>query len=118
VPGTLTMLSQELLNDWSESWILIEQERYHQLRLHALEALGELLTRTGRHAQAVAAAMEALACDPLRETAHRLLMTAHLAEGNRKEAINAFDRCARLLREELGLDPSPEMTQLLRRARS
>jgi len=113
VPETMGLLRQELLTDWSEDWITIEQEQFRQLRLHALEALGALLTRSGRHAQAVAAGLEAMACDPLRESAHLLLMTTYLAEGNRTEAINQFHRCARLLRDELGLDPSPEMTRLL-----
>lgn len=118
VPETLALLRQELLGDWSEDWIMMEQARFRQLRLHGLEALGDLLTRDGRHAQAVVAGLEALACDPLRETAHRLLMTCYLAEGNRKEAINQFHLCARLLRDELGLDPSVEMTYLLRQALS
>lgn len=116
VPETLGLLRQELLSDWSEDWIMFEQQHYRQLRLHALEALCELLSRAGRHAQAVVAGLEAVTCDPLRESAHRLLMTAYLAEGNRKEAITQFHLCARLLRDELGLSPSAQMTQLLRRA--
>lgn len=118
LPETLRLLRQDLLCDWSEDWITIEQERFRQLRLHGLEALSELLTRSGRHAQAVDVGLEAMACDPLRESAHRLLMSAYLAEGNRKEAINQFHLCARLLRDELGLNPSAEMTGLLWQATS
>jgi DNA-binding SARP family transcriptional activator len=118
VPETLRLLRRELLSDWAEDWILIEQERFRQLRLHGLEALSELLISNGRHAQAVVAGLEVIACDPLRESAHRLLMTAYLAEGNRKEAISQYRLCARLLRDELDLEPSREMNSLLRQATS
>jgi DNA-binding SARP family transcriptional activator len=115
VARSIQLLRQELLSDWAEDWILIEQEHFRQLRLHGLESLGELLVGAGRHAQAVVAALEAVACDPLRESAHELLMRIYLAEGNRGEAVNSYDRCARLLRDELGLEPSAEMRSLLRR---
>jgi DNA-binding SARP family transcriptional activator len=118
VSETLRLLRQELLSDWSEDWVMIEQERFRQLRLHGLETLSELLTSSGRHAEAVNVGLEAMACDPLRESAHRLLMTAYLAEGNRKEAINQFHLCARILHDELGLGPSAEMTRLLRQVTS
>jgi DNA-binding SARP family transcriptional activator len=116
VPETLRLLRQELLSEWADDWIIVEQEHFRQLRLHGLEALSEQLLRDGRPAQAIVAGLEALACEPLRESAHRLLMTAHIAEGNRKEAIDQYHFCARLLREELDLQPSVEMTSLLRRA--
>src|SRR4051794_6911368 len=39
-----SLLDADLLSEWSEDWILIEQERFRQLRLHALESLCEQLT--------------------------------------------------------------------------
>src|SRR6266700_2866149 len=32
-------LSADLLPDWYDDWLLLEQERFRQLRMHALEAL-------------------------------------------------------------------------------
>lgn len=116
VPGTLQLLRQEMLVDWAEDWILVAQEQFRQLRLHALEALGEELLRLGRHAQAVVAGLDAIACEPLRETAHLLLMKAYLDQGNRSAAIHQYQTCARLLRDELGLRPSDAMTDLLARS--
>jgi DNA-binding SARP family transcriptional activator len=43
-------------------------------------------------------------------------MRAYMAEGNRSEAIRQFGRYARLVRDELGLDPSPEMESQLHAA--
>ncbi|WP_206752112.1 AfsR/SARP family transcriptional regulator [Kribbella steppae] len=116
VPGTLQLLRQEMLVDWAEDWILVAQEQFRQLRLHALEALGEQLLLLGRHAQAVVAGLDAIACEPLRETAHLLLMKAYLDQGNRSAAIHQYQACARLLRDELGLRPSEAMTDLLARS--
>jgi DNA-binding SARP family transcriptional activator len=53
------------------------------------------------------AARELLEVAPLRETAHLLLMRALAARGNVAEALAAYERLRVLLREELGIDPSP-----------
>ena len=45
---------------------------------------------------------------PLHEAAHRALMAAHDAAGNRAEALRAYQRARRLLAAELGIDPSAE----------
>jgi DNA-binding SARP family transcriptional activator len=106
----------DLLPEWSEDWILIQQQRYRELRLHALEALCDRLAACGRFGAAVQAGLAAVTAEPLRESAHGALMRAYMAEGNRSEAIRQFGRYARLVRDELGLDPSPEMESQLHAA--
>lgn len=56
----------------------------------------------------VEAAKQAVAREPFRESAYRLLMDAYAAAGNRAEALWVYERCRKLLREELGSDPSPD----------
>jgi len=46
------------------------------------------------------------------ESAHRLAMQAYAALGNRSGIANQFELCRQYLQDELGLDPSPETTQL------
>jgi DNA-binding SARP family transcriptional activator len=106
-------LSRELLPGWWQDWILTERERFRQLRLHALEARCQRLALAGRFAQAVEAGLAAVACEPLRESAHRLLISVHLAEGNRVEAIRQYRMYQRLLHEELALEPSPQVQAVL-----
>ena len=103
----------ELLPDWSDDWVIIERERLRQLRLHALEHLCHELTAAGRFGRAIELGLAAVAAEPLRESAHRELIKAHLAEGNRIEAIRQYSRYERLIRDELDLGPSLEMTELL-----
>ncbi|MFJ1747470.1 BTAD domain-containing putative transcriptional regulator [Streptomyces sp. NPDC088116] len=111
---TLTDLSADLLPEWPENdWMLIEQEQYHQLRLYALEAMTERLTAARRHGEAVAAGLAAVRAEPLRESAHRVLMKAHLAAGNRGAAMRQYEQCRYVLREELDLEPSPSLRDLL-----
>jgi DNA-binding SARP family transcriptional activator len=103
----------ELLPDWYDDWVLIERERLRQLRLHALERASLDLAADQRYGDAVDAVLAAISEEPLRESSHRLLITMHLAEGNRLEAIRQFKRYAKLMRVELGLEPAPEIAALL-----
>jgi DNA-binding SARP family transcriptional activator len=110
-------LSNDLLPDWDEDWLQDERERLRQLRVHALEALCTRLRTGGRDAEAVCAGQAAVAAEPLRESAQRLLITAHLAEGNVSEARRQFEIYRRLLWENLQLAPSAQMSRLLATSR-
>ena len=50
--------------------------------------------------------------DNLRETSHRHLMEAYYAAGERSQALRHYDKVRKLLREELGVEPSPEIEDL------
>jgi DNA-binding SARP family transcriptional activator len=51
--------------------------------------------------------------EPLRESAHRALVMVHLHEGNYGEALRQYQRCRALLHDELGIDPSPRLHDLV-----
>jgi DNA-binding SARP family transcriptional activator len=106
-------LRGELLPDWYDDWLLFERERFRQVSLHALEALAERLVRAGDAPRALEAALSAVQAEPLRESAHRVLIGVHLAEGNRGEALRQSELCRRLLRERLGVEPSTQLDELL-----
>jgi DNA-binding SARP family transcriptional activator len=103
----------ELLPGWYEDWVVLERERQRQVCLHLLEGLCETWTRAGQYEKAVAAGLAAVAGEPLRESAHRALIRAHLAEGNLAEAIRQYERCRSALCQELQLEPSARLTSLL-----
>jgi DNA-binding SARP family transcriptional activator len=83
-------LPGELLPGWYDDWILLERERLRQLRMHALEALAEKYSASARYGEAVQAAYAAVRAEPLRESAHRVVVRVHLAEGNIAEAVRAY----------------------------
>jgi DNA-binding SARP family transcriptional activator len=102
-------LAGDLLPEWDEDWILFERERLRQLRIHAMEALSRRLRALGRVAEAV----DAVSADPMRESAHRALIEAHLAEGNVADARRQFDQFRRLLWDALALVPSSDLCRLV-----
>ena len=109
----INVLGGELLPDWPEDWVMIERERLRQLRMHALEALCERLTAARRYAHAVEAGLAAVAMEPLRESADRVLIETYLREGNLCEALRHYDGYRELLHEELGVKPSSALTNLI-----
>jgi DNA-binding SARP family transcriptional activator len=103
----------DLLPDWYDEWVVVEREQFRQLRLLALETLCTDLSAAGSYATAVEAGLACVTAEPLRESAHRALITAHLAEGNRVEAIRQFRFYEALVRDELGVEPSAAIRRML-----
>jgi DNA-binding SARP family transcriptional activator len=104
----------DLLPGWYDDWALLERERIRQRVLHALEALSARLASLGRFGEAVDAALLAVSAEPLRESAQRTLIEAHVAEGNLAEASRSFMFYRDLVRRELGVEPSSDLSALLR----
>jgi DNA-binding SARP family transcriptional activator len=111
VPWGLDAL--DLLPGWYDDWALVERERTRQRLLHALEALSRTLAKLGRCAEAVEAAIMAVSAEPLRESAQRTLIEAHLAEGNWVEGRRSFEAYKDLLDRELGAQPDPELASMI-----
>ncbi|WP_201299864.1 AfsR/SARP family transcriptional regulator [Streptomyces mexicanus] len=111
--ATVDQLSADLLPGWYDEWAVLEAEKWHQLRLHALEQLAGEFIDTEQFAGAVTAAHTAVQADPLRESSQASLIRAHLAEGNLAEALEHFERYARRLRNELGLRPTQRLRRLV-----
>jgi DNA-binding SARP family transcriptional activator len=103
----------EVLPDWYDEWVLVERERFHQLRLHALESLCEQSARDGRFGQAAEAGLAAVASEPLRESAHRAVIAAYLAEANAADAVRQYSVYRILVKDQLGIEPSPRMQELV-----
>jgi DNA-binding SARP family transcriptional activator len=109
----LGLLRHDLLPDWDEDWIVAERERMRQLRMHALEALSRACAGQGRFARAVEAGLAAVTADPLRDSANAALIEAHLAQGNRSDAVRHLAGYRTLLADELGLAPSSRIETLV-----
>jgi DNA-binding SARP family transcriptional activator len=105
-------LAGELLPDWYDDWIMLERERFRELRVRALECLCERYTAAGTFGRAMEAALAAVENEPLRESAHRAAIKVHLAEGNQAEALRRYEAYRSLLSRQLGLAPSSRMREL------
>jgi DNA-binding SARP family transcriptional activator len=117
VEADLRRFSVELLAGWYEDWAVVERERVRQMCLHALESIALQLLSVRRFAHALEAALAAVALEPFRESAHRVVIQVHLSEGNHGEALRHYGYFSNLIEAELGLKPSPiiekQMARLL-----
>ncbi|MES2093212.1 MAG: BTAD domain-containing putative transcriptional regulator [Actinomycetota bacterium] len=110
----IALLGQaDFLPGWYEPWVVSEQERLQQWRLGALEALAVRFFALDRLDHGVTAATIAASIDPLRESAHRLVIQGHLLAGNDSAAIREYDAFRARLDRELGVEPSPMMRRLI-----
>lgn len=103
----IALISADILPGWTAAWIAVERERFRQIRLHALEELSMRLTAAGRNDDAVEIALSAVNAAPSRESARRVLIEAHLAQGEVAAAVAQYDDYQDLLRSSVGgPDPS------------
>lgn len=104
----------DLLPGWEEDWLLLERERIQQAMIRGLEALGRRMVEAGRYFEAVDAAYAAIAAEPLRETAHEIIIDVHLAERNLAGARRQFATLDSVLSAELGIHPSSALAAKVR----
>ncbi|MEM7800454.1 MAG: bacterial transcriptional activator domain-containing protein, partial [Chloroflexota bacterium] len=105
-------------SDPFDEWLRQERETYHQL---AVDALNQLTSDSLTHAdfqKAQTLARRQLALEPWREEAHRQLMQALAALGERSAALAQYETCRRVLAEEFGAEPTAETTNLAQRIRA
>lgn len=91
---------------------MAERTRLSELRLLAVEDLIEARLDLGQHERLVGE-LEALVSEhPLRERLWGQLMVALYRSGRQSEALRAYQRLRRILGEELGIEPSPEIQDM------
>ncbi|MCS0635884.1 NB-ARC domain-containing protein [Streptomyces sp. LP05-1] len=92
-----------------------ERARLVEWRLTLLETWLDMNLEAGRHAEAVSELTALTAAHPLRERLRELLMLALYRSGRQAEALAVYTDTRRLLAEELGVDPRPELARLQQR---
>ncbi len=109
------MQGEFLAEDPYEEWAVEAREEWQERRLSALSGLAECLAQKGHYTEAIGLCQEALALDRYREGFQRQLMLYRYCAGEQSLALRAYRDYARLLKEELGASPSPELTRLKER---
>ncbi len=102
------ILRGEFAGGGDSPWVERRQAELAELQVRALETLSLASSACRDLDAALWAAEEAVALEPLRESAHVRVMAAHEAAGNRAAALRAYERCRRLLADELGVTPAPD----------
>jgi DNA-binding SARP family transcriptional activator len=98
---------------WIDQW----RRRLEEVRLRGLECFATAGLGLGGPALAQAEERARMLTElaPYRETGHLILMEALERRGNLAEALRAYERLRVLLREELGIAPSPTVQAVHRR---
>ncbi|MET9419326.1 MULTISPECIES: BTAD domain-containing putative transcriptional regulator [unclassified Streptomyces] len=92
-----------------------QRTRLVEWGLQLLETRLDIDLEVGRHAEAVSELTALTATHPLRERLRELLMLALYRSGRQAEALAVYADTRRLLAEELGVDPRPELSSLQQR---
>ncbi len=88
-----------------EDWRSEIQSRLRHKAVQALAALIHGAEGFERLAKQQAYAQQLLDIDPTEELGYRVLMETYEAQGERSLALQAYQRCRKILREELGVEP-------------
>lgn len=95
-----------------EDWMAQERRRLEALRAQALTTSAARHEAAGAWADALERIDTLLAADPLQEHHHRTAMRLLERLGRREAALAQYDTCARLLADELGLQPMAPTREL------
>ncbi len=110
--SAIALYQGDLLVDFYDDWVLVERERLRQLYLDTLLRLAQETRSQSQYARAVEFAQKVLATEPTNEAAYQHLMFCYAAQGDRIAALKQYDECRRLLRDELGIEPSSKTVAL------
>ena len=109
----LDLYQGPFLGDRSEQpWALGARERLRTRFLRAISSLGDYFEHTGQWRRAADLYERGLESDPLAESLYRHLMRCYEQQGRPGEAIEIFNRCRRVLKAELDVEPSEETRDL------
>jgi len=105
----------DFLPEVDRLWCMPKREALRQMYLEALTGMGACHEVRGAFEEAIDWYRRALEVDPLREDLHRRVMQAYTRAGRRSAALAQYRRCRKMLREELGVEPSAETQGLYQR---
>jgi DNA-binding SARP family transcriptional activator len=97
-------LPEEMYADWS----FFQREELSRIYLTMCRVLADYYLKIKRYENAEKWAIAILKENRCNESAHRQLMQIYAAQGRRSEALQQYQRCTLILREALGVQPSPE----------
>lgn len=98
------------------TWVEQQRRDIHEKQVRVYDVLSAVWMALDDPAAALHAARRLVDLAPYRETAHCRLMEAHLAGGNRGEALGAYRRLEDLLADTLGISPGVDAQALYERA--
>lgn len=98
-----------------EDWLRFEQQRVRRSLVKALHTCISRKIEAGAYSKGLPLARRLLALDSLDEIAYQQCMQLLALTGQRTAALAEYETCCRVLKEELGVEPSRETKRLYER---
>jgi ATP/maltotriose-dependent transcriptional regulator MalT/DNA-binding SARP family transcriptional activator len=111
----ISLYRGEFMQGACDTWVLEQRQYYREQYLHMLEVLAATAQKEGNWPRSLQLAQQILQDDPFREDIHCLAMHAHAAQGNRVAVKEQYETLRRLLRKELGVEPTLETKKTYQR---
>ncbi len=104
----------DYLPEISGAWVVPKREQFWQEFLRAQLHLAQYAFENQDFISVIDQLQNIVNLDPCQEEAHRLIMQAYAALGNRGDLVRQFAICKDALQTELGVVPSPQTENLYR----
>jgi len=95
-------------------WVFYERERLQRKYFKAMLKLAEAYKKRRQYYKSIEAYEEILKINPLQEELYVELIKIYLELGHRKSALNQYERCCKILREELNISPKESTKKIYR----
>ncbi|MDK2982088.1 MAG: hypothetical protein PWQ55_2435 [Chloroflexota bacterium] len=100
------------LPEISEIWVMADRQKYLEMYLKAVDDLTSLCIDNKEYEEGIAYSQQALKEDICNEELHRKLMEVYAALGNKAALSKQYEICCKVLKSELGAQPSPQTSDL------
>jgi len=101
-----------LIGEMGQPLVTSFRERLRSKFLRNVSWLGRYWEETNRWEKALECYQRGLEVDDLAEELYRRLILCHQGLGQKVEALSAYKRCEKILKDTLGIEPSPETRAL------
>jgi two-component SAPR family response regulator len=113
----LDIVKGDYLEGVTGEWCDVRRSELELKITEAMLVLADARAAAGQTSAAIVGYRGVLDRDGLREDAHRGLMRAFAAVGDRARALRQYEQLTSVLNAELGVDPDPETAALFREIR-
>jgi predicted ATPase/DNA-binding SARP family transcriptional activator len=114
---SLSLYRGELLPGFYDEWVFSSRDRCQAIFESRAARLLEILPLEGRWTETIDWAQHWISLGQLPEPAYRALMAAHANMGDLPKAISIYERLKQDLKNNLGIQPSPQTQALLKQIR-
>ncbi len=92
-------------------WIFFERAKYQKSYSQLLFTLSNMYSKNNMHEQSISMLEELLKINPYKEDIYLALMKEYLNAGNILASLTEYEKCEYILREELNIRPSENLTK-------